>query len=47
MQKRINLSTMCDIQHFNIKHIHTKIQAGNNLKGNLYEESIFDKATEK
>ena len=38
MQKRMNLSTMCDIQLFNTKYIHTKIQAGNKLKRGLYEE---------
>ena len=38
MQQRMNLSTMCDIQLFNTKYIHMKIQAGNKLKRGLYEE---------
>lgn len=38
MQQCMNLSTMCDIQLFNTKYIHMKIQAENKLKRGLYEE---------
>lgn len=37
---------MYNIQHFNTKYIHTKIQAENKLKRNLYEEQIYDQTTE-
>lgn len=34
----MNLSTLCDIQLFNINHNHMKIQAENKLKRGLYEK---------